>query len=257
MALKVANMPQGADLALAISGASLALSIIALILNYRQRSRQDKLSSRNALTDAIAAIANTNIEMAKLRGVAPEVVSARRNINSHRRYLANHAELLTLEIADLSTDIDHNLIAGAFDAAGDYDRARAHWVKCVEKSPAPSLRAWNLRQYARFMFNQGNPEEGRKLYEESLRVELPDTDSSRQTRADTFMFWALAERNFGFADEGKRRLQQAVAEARRIGTLSSREEILKWIDNVWKADPREVASVATPSAEPARLPKDD
>jgi hypothetical protein len=107
------------------------------------------------------------------------------------------------------------------------------------------------------MFRQGNPEVARKLYEESLRVQLPDTDSSREIRADTLMFWALAERSFGFADEGQRRHQQAVAEARRIGTLSSREALLKYIDNVWKADPREVASVATPSAEPARLPKQD
>jgi tetratricopeptide (TPR) repeat protein len=251
-------MPQAsilAIIAILISGASLVLSIISLILTYRQRSRQNKLGSRKALTDAIAAIANTNAEMAKLQGSSPEVVSARRNLNAQRRYLANHAELLTFEIADLSTDIDHTLIAGALEAAGDYDRAKEHWLRSVEKSPAPLLRAMNLRGYARFMFNQGNPEVARQHYEESLRV-LPDTDSGRQTRADNLMFWALAERNFGFSDEGERRRQQAIAEARRIGSLPSREFMLQYFDKIWKADPREVASIITPSAEPARSPLD-
>lgn len=247
-------------ISLVISLASLLLSIISLILTYRQRSRQDKLGSRKALTDAVAAIANTNIEMAKLQGIGrgtPENVASRRNINSQRRYLANHAELLTSEIPDLATDIDHNLIAGALDAAGDYDRAREHWEKCVEKSPAPTLRAFNLRGLARFMFNQGNPEAARRCYEESLRIQVPDNDSGRRVRADTLMFWALAERDFGFADEGERRRQQAIVEASRIGMASSRDDMLDYIKSVWRTDPKEVAGTTTPSAEPARLPRQD
>jgi hypothetical protein len=116
-------------LALCVSAASVVLSIISLVLTYKQKSRQDGLVSRKALTDVVAAIANTNVEMAKLQGPRPEIVSARRNLNAQRRYLANHAELLTSEVPNLSTDIDHQLIAGAFEANGDHERAQLHWKK--------------------------------------------------------------------------------------------------------------------------------
>lgn len=219
-----------------ISGASLVFSIISLILTYRQRSRQDDLSLRKSLTDSVSAIADTNIQMEKLKGENfsnPNTIAARRIINSQRRYLANHAELLISEIPKFSTDIDHNLIAGALDAVGDYERARKHWVMCVEKSPEGSLHAMNLRGFARFMFTQGNPEQARKLYEDSLQIQLSDTDGSRRLRADTLMMWALAERDFGFSAEGERRYQQSIVEASRVGTISSREELLRNINNIW------------------------
>jgi tetratricopeptide (TPR) repeat protein len=245
-------------LALCVSAASFALSIISLVWTSRQKSRQDRLVSRKALTDAMAAIANTNIEMAKLQGSRPEIVSARRNLNSQRRYLANHADLLTSEIPDLSTDIDHTLIAGAFDANGDHERAQSHWEKCIEKSPeGTASRVFGLRGFGRFMFNQGQAEAARKLYEEALSVKMPDNDVTRAQRADTLVLWALAERDHGFAAEGNRRRQQALDEANRIGTAFRRNELVDYIDKIWRTDPKEAASVTTPSAEPGRLPRDN
>jgi hypothetical protein len=123
-----------------------------------------------------------------------------------------------------------------------------------DKSPAPSLRAINLRGYARVMFNQGQSESGRRLFEESLTLNLPDTDHTRSLRADTLVGWATTERDHGFEDEGERRYQQALAEARRIGTVSRREEVTNYVESLWRTDPKEVAGVITPSAEPGRLP---
>jgi hypothetical protein len=115
-------MPETPILALVVSLASFVFSVVSLVLTYRQRSRQDRLGSRKALTDTIAAISATNIEMGKLfaQKPLPEIVALRRNLNSQRRYLANHAELLIGEIPELATDIDFNIIAGAFDAIGDF-----------------------------------------------------------------------------------------------------------------------------------------
>jgi tetratricopeptide (TPR) repeat protein len=228
--------------ALCVSAASFALSIFALWLTYRQKSRQDSLASRKALTDTVAAIVNTNIEMAKLQGSRPEIVSTRRNLNAQRRYLAHHAELLTSEIPDLSTDIDHQLIAGAFDANGDQERAQSHWKKCINKSPAPALRSLNLTGYARFMFHQGQSEAGRKLFEEAVNPNLPDTDLSRHIKADILASWATTERDYGFGNEGERRHQQALAEARRIGTTGRRDQVTSYVESLWRTDPKEIAS---------------
>lgn len=229
-------MPTGSYIPLLISVASLLFSVISLWFTYRQKAHQDRLTSRKALTDAIAAITEANIEIGKLSSepANAEIVSLRRGINSQRRYLANHAEMLAVEIADLSTDADHAMIAIAFDAAGDLERAKQHWEEAVKKSPSKIIRATNLRGMARFMFSCGNPQIARECYEQALKVLSEDDDRNRRERADTTIMWALAEYDFGFFEEADRRRQQAFAEARRIGSKSSRESMLEFVEKVWQ-----------------------
>jgi hypothetical protein len=93
------------------------------------------------------------------------------------------------------------------------------------------------------MFGQGHSEAGRRLFEESLTLNLPDTDRTRIFKAETLVGWATTERDFGFRDEAERRHQQALAEARRIGTVSRREELTSYVENLWRTDPKEVAGV--------------
>ena len=137
----------------------------------------------------------------------------------------------------MSTDIDHGIIAGAFESVGDFERANYHWGKCVQKSPALALKAYNLRGHARFLFSQGKPEAARQKYDESLSVANIDSDRTRRDKADTLMFWALAERDYGFLEEGARRRDQALAEAKRIGNSASRAEMLAYLEQVWSGDP--------------------
>jgi tetratricopeptide (TPR) repeat protein len=162
----------------------------------------------------------------------PEVVSLRRNYNSSRRYLANHPEFLISRIPELTTDIDHQMLAAAFDAIGDYIRADEHWRSCVERSPSDSLRAMNLRGYARFLFGQGRFDQGRQKYEESLRINLPDNDQGRRIRADTCAMWSGVEREYGFTQEADRRRLQAVQEASRISHKGMQQDMLRYIEDL-------------------------
>ena len=244
-------------LTLAVSFISAVIALTALFVTYRQRSREDSRGMRKSLTDTLASMAEVNLAMAKLRLEHPEsndsIVGLRRAYNSQRRYLASHAEFLLEQIPSLSTDIDHNLLAQAFDTMGHYEKALEHWKACVEKSPGPSLRAMNLRGFARFLFFQGNSKLGQQKYDESLQVDLPDNDSNRRLRADTYAMWSVTEREFGFVEEARRRREQGLAEAKRIGHSGMRDEILQYIDSLWSqpAVPSAATQAYPPATEPA------
>lgn len=143
-----------------------------------------------------------------------------------RRYLADHAEYLAKQIPTLVSDIDYNVLAVAFDAIGDYEKAQVHWESCVRSSVSDPIRAMNLRGFARFLFFQGNTQLGRKKYAESLEIDLPDTDNVRRLRADTYALWARVEMEFGYAEEARRLASQARSTAQRIGHSGMREEFL-------------------------------
>jgi len=83
-----------------------------------------------------------------------------------------------------------------------------------------------MRALARFWFNRGNAPLGRRVYEDSLQLELPDTDSMRHFQADTYLLWARVERDFGFKDESQRVQALAVSAAERIGRRQMREDML-------------------------------
>lgn len=155
----------------------------------------------------MAELAKVNLAFAQLEldfpgSTAERIVAFRRNYNSQRRYLANHGEFLINQIGELTTDIDCIAVASAFDSFGDYERAEKFFLLAVEKSPNSILRATNLRGFARFWFRRGNASKGRKTYEESLQLELPD--SIRQFVADTYLLWAKVEEEHGFREESQR-----------------------------------------------------
>jgi len=159
------------------------------------------------------------------------VVNLRRNYSNQRRYLANHGEFLAAQIPELTSDIDYITIAAAFDATGDYIRAQKFYELAVEKSPTNALRMWNLRGLARFWFNQGNAQRGRQTYEEALQLHVPDTDSIRYTKADTYLLWSRIEDEHGYVDEAKRLRTLGQQAANRIGNPQMRESMLKQLSS--------------------------
>lgn len=218
-----------------ISGISLLVSLSALVLTYRQKAAQDRLGTRKTLSDLISSISTTNIEMAKIRdnAVGESVMLLRRALNSQRRYLSQHAELLSEEIPALCTDIDHVMIAGAMDASGNTSRADHHWQRAIELSPASIIKSYNLRGYARFLAAAGKIQPARKAYEQALGATSQDDDRHRRERADTLVLWALAERDLGFDAEASRLREQAIAEAKRIGSVGSQNDMLQYIESHW------------------------
>lgn len=127
---------------------------------------------------------------------------------------------------------DYNLLAGAFSAIGDSDKTQQYWELYVAASETNIIRAMNLRGFARFLFFQGNPQLGRRKYQESLELELPDTDNVRREKADTYSMWARTENDFGFVEEARRLKEQALSAAMRIGHIGMRQEIRSHINNL-------------------------
>jgi tetratricopeptide (TPR) repeat protein len=225
-------------LALTLSVIAVVVSVVAFLLTFRQRASENRRGIRKALTETIADLTSVSLERAKLDRENPssmddKVVGLRRLYNNQRRYLANHAEFLIGQIPDLVTDIDYNALAFAFDAIGDPNKAKRYWELCVEKSPSRPLQAMNLRGYARFLYFQGQFETGRRKYEESLQVELPDTDNMRRILADTYLMWSKTEHDFGFLEEAKRQKEQAISVAKRIGHVGMRNEMLNYVSTLW------------------------
>ena len=223
-------------LLIVIGTVSLITSVTALVLTYRQKSRQDNLGARKTLSDVLSSIIETNIEMAKMRDepLSEGVMQLRRALNSQRRYLCQHADALTKEIPSLCYDIDHVIVAGAMDASGDLEQADQHWQAGIKKSIAPITRCYNLRGYARFLLASGKVEAARTAFAQALQATPGDDDRSRRERADSRVLWAFAERDFGFEEEAIRLKDQAIVEAKRIGQAASRNDMLQYIAVHWQ-----------------------
>jgi tetratricopeptide (TPR) repeat protein len=206
-------------------------SIVSFTLSIRQTYREDRRNTRKALTDVVAELTQVTIAYNELdlkypQSSDPVVVNLRRTYSNQRRYLVNHGEFLAAEIPELASDIDCITLAHAFDSSGDYVRAQKFFELAVKKSPTDALRMWNLRGFARFWFNQGNAQRGRKTYEEALQLNLPDTDTTRVNVADTYLLWSRVEDEHGYADEAKRLRTLGQQAANRIGNSQMRQTML-------------------------------
>jgi tetratricopeptide (TPR) repeat protein len=215
-----------------IAGLAFIFSIVNFFLTYRQRATENRHNTRKALTDVVAELTNVTIAYNKLdlehpRSVDQTVINLRRNYNIQRRYLANHGEFLAAQIPKFTSDVDYVSIAFAFESGGDYAKAQKFYELAVDKSPTNVLKMWNLRALARFWFGQGNAALGRKTYQDALQLEVPDSDSLRQTVADTYLLWSRLEDEHGYVDEAKRMRMLGQQAASRIGNAQMREFMLK------------------------------
>jgi tetratricopeptide (TPR) repeat protein len=220
----------------AISSLALFVSIINFWLSYKQRSNENHRGIRKSLSEILGELTEVSITRHKLDIEYPDstdkIVVLRRMYNSQRRYLASHAEYLADQIPKLITDIDYNLLAGAYHAIGDYSKTQHYWELCVEKSPSNVIRALNLRGYARFLFALKHVDMGRQKFVEALNLLKPDTDPSLRERADTYAMWSKIEYDFGFEADSISRKLQALAEANKINNAGMRNEITAYITDL-------------------------
>jgi hypothetical protein len=215
-----------------IAGLAFLFSIVNAFFTFRQRATENQHNTRKALTDVVAELLRVSIAYSELdikygRSVDPNIVTLRRTFTGQRRYLANHGEFLTVQIRKLTYDIDCLVLANAFEFGGDYTKAEKFYKLAVDKSPTNVLKVWNLRALARFCFVQGNAALGRQTYEKALQQEVPDTDSHRQTVADTYLLWSRLEDEHGYKGEAERVQALGQQAAKRIGHSRMREYMLK------------------------------
>jgi tetratricopeptide (TPR) repeat protein len=220
-----------------IAGLAFIFSIVNFFLTYRQRATENRHNTRKALTDVVAELTKVSIAYNQLELEYPQsaqvtIVNLRRNYSNQRRYLANHGEFLATQIPELTSDIDCITIAQAFDATGDFIRAQKFFELALDKSPTAALRMWNLRGIARFWFDQGNAQRGRQAYEEALQLNVPDTDSMRYNKADTYLLWSRIEDEHGYVDEAKRIRALGQQAANRIGNSQMRQRMLNQFSGV-------------------------
>ncbi|WP_158704419.1 hypothetical protein [Rhizobium sp. NXC24] len=222
-------------LAVCISAFSFILALTSLIVTYRQKRQQDRLSARKTLSDNIDSLIDISIESSKLpfgKDSTNEAISLRRSLATRRRFLVKHAMVLAKEIPELCNDVDYNVIASAYDQTYAFEASEAAWLRCIELSSDPSARAMNRRGIARFYFGQGRFEDGRRQYQLSLEDVEGDSDASRRLRADTHAMWSATELDFGFIEEAKRRRHLAESESNRIAGKKSREDMLNFIHSI-------------------------
>jgi tetratricopeptide (TPR) repeat protein len=224
---------------LVISSLAFIVAVLSYLNTARQRRVDNERTLRYALTEVIADLVQVDWDRVELDrenvgSKDDKVVTMRRILNNKKSYLARQGDFLVQQMATLTTDTDFNSLARAFADMGDYAKARGYWDRCVQQSSTPIIRAMNLRGFAAFLFRMGDFDTGRRVYRESLEVQLSDNDEMRRLRADTYAMWMRSERDYGFSEECARLRQSALSFAKRIGASKVREEFIEYVDSLYE-----------------------
>lgn len=224
-------MEQKDYILIGISTGALALSLISLIVTLVQKSKETKRTIRKTLTDTLESITKINIEATKLKASkeidnnSEAIVTLRRNYNSQRRILITHADFLIMRYDELSTEIDCNILAGAYATIGDQEKAEFFWQKTVDKSISRPIRHMNLRGFGMFLFNSDKEELGRKIFNEAFLLNLAENDNSKFLKADTYLMLCDLEREKGNKDGYELNLAKAIELCSTIKSSRRKEEL--------------------------------
>ncbi len=199
-----------------ISASALTLSLISLIVTLVQKNKETKRTIRKNLSDTLESITKIGIESSKLKASkdtdfnSEPIILLRRNYNSQRRILIAHADFLIDHYDNISTDIDCNILAIAYTAISDIDKAEYYWQKTITKSISKPIRVMNLRGYGTFLFNNEKEELGRECFKEALSVDLTINDENRILQIDTCLMLCDLENEFGTTDKSEASLSKAM-----------------------------------------------
>jgi hypothetical protein len=218
---------------IAISVSALTLSLISLIVTLIQKNRETKRGIRKTLTDTLESITKINIETTKLRASkdiandSEASISLRRMYNSQRRVLIGHADFLILRYDKLATEIDCNILAGAYATIGDQDKAEYFWKRTVEKSISLPIKVMNLRGFGTFLFSHGKEDQGRAIFNEAVTLDLTENDENKIIIIDTYLMLCDLETDFGNKENYDSSLIQAMAIWSTIVNKGRKDEIFK------------------------------
>jgi hypothetical protein len=182
------------------SACALILSIISLIITLIQKNRETNRTIRKTLTDTLEDISKIAIESTKLKGSkdidfnSEYAIQLRRNYNTQRRILIAHADYIIRRYNKLSTEIDCNILAGAYANIGDQDKAEYFWQKTIDKSISLPIKHMNLRGFGTFLFNCGKEESGRQMFSKAFILDLAENDDNKILRADTYIMLSDLEK---------------------------------------------------------------
>ncbi|MEO6903576.1 MAG: hypothetical protein ABI315_10545 [Bacteroidia bacterium] len=218
-----------------ISTSALTLSLISLIVTLIQKNSETKRAIRKSLTDTLENISKINIETTKLR-TSKEIdnnseasITLRRMYNSQRRILIAHADFLILRYDKLATEIDCNILAGAFATIGDQDKAEYFWQRTVEKSISSPIKVMNLRGFGTFLFSHGKEDQGRAIFNEAVSLDLTTNDENKIVIIDTYLMLCDLENDFGTKEKYELSLTKAMEIWSSITNTGRKDEMFKRI----------------------------
>jgi hypothetical protein len=216
-----------------LSGMAFILSAAAFIFTVGIQLKERKRNIRQTLSTSLSEIARINVDISKLKKdekeSTPELLNIRKNYNSQRGTLASGADFLIKENEKLLTDADCELMAITFDDVGDIQKARQYWLKAIALAQNPAQKHLHQRDYAAFLYNSNQIEQGRQLFETSLQAGLSQTDDELRYLCDTFLMWAQLEYNFGSKAEFKRLINEAKVKCGMIKHKAKKGEMGKLI----------------------------
>jgi hypothetical protein len=201
---------------IAISVCALMLSLISLIVTLIQKNKETKRTIRKTLTDTLESISKIGIEATKLKGSrdidynSEQGIQLRRNYNSQRRILIAHADFLILRYDKLATEIDCNILAGAYAAIGDQDKAEYFWQKTIDKSISAPIKHMNLRGFGTFLFNNGKEKLGKEIFHEALIQNLTENDENKVLKTDTYLMLSDLEKECDSKENSELNLREAM-----------------------------------------------
>src|ERR1700752_2743671 len=209
-------MEQKDYILISISVCALTLSLISLIVTLVQKNKETKRTIRKTLTDTLENISKINIETTKLRtskendNDSEDSITLRRVYNSQRRVLIAHADFLILRYDKLATEIDCNILAGAYATIGDQDKAEYFWKKTVDKSISLPIKVMNLRGFGTFLFSHGKENQARNVFNQALSLDLAENDENKIILIDTCLMLCDLETDFGTKEKYEASLTKAM-----------------------------------------------
>ncbi len=216
---------------ISISISALTLSLISLIVTLVQKNRETNRTIRKTLTDTLEGISKINIETTKLKSSkdsdnnAENIITLRRYYNSQRRILIAHADFLVMRYDKLTTEIDCNILAGAYATIGDQDKAEYFWQKTVDKSISLPIRLMNLRGFGTFLFYNDKEKLGRKFFNQALMLDLTENDENKVLRTDTYLMLCELEKERGNKEQYELNLTKAMEVSATIKNSNRKNEM--------------------------------
>jgi tetratricopeptide (TPR) repeat protein len=221
-----------------LSASAFLLSGAAFVFTVIIQSKERKRNIRQTLSSALSEIARINVDVSQLKKdekeSTPEVISIQKNYNSQRGTLASNADFLMKENDKLVTDSDCELMAVTFGDIGDLKKSEEYWLQSIQLSSNDTQLHLHRRDYAAFLFNHNRVEEGRKLFEQSMKADMPETDNDLRNITDTFLIWARLERNFSNDKAVDYLIKSAYEQCHKIQHKEKNTEMTGLIDRLAK-----------------------
>jgi hypothetical protein len=223
-----------------MSALALLLSSAAFIFTVIIQSKERKRNIRQTLSVALSEIARINVEVSGLKKEekenSEEIMLIKKSYNSQRGTLVSDADFLIGQNKRLVTNADYALMALAYDGLGNKAKAEEYWQQAISSASTPAQKHINQRDYATFLFNHNQPEEGRDFFEKSLVIPVADTDDEQRYIADTYLIWAKLEGNFANNSEFERLIREAYAQCDKIRHIEKKTAMCRLIDQSVKTD---------------------